>query len=49
MGASLAIAIAARMSMIKLIHSNWRIVNGLIPRVAPPRITIQRQDIFTVS
>ena len=48
-GASLAIAMAARMSIIRLIHSSYRIENGLMPSDAPPRITIQRQDMLTVS
>jgi hypothetical protein len=40
---------AARISITKLIQRSYRIVKGLKPSDAPPRITIHRHEKLTVN
>ena len=48
-GGSVARPIAARVSMMRLIHKSWIILKGELPRVAPPIRTIAQQTMFTQS
>lgn len=48
-GGSVAKLIAARVSIITLIHSNWITVNGELPSDAPPMKTIARHTMLITS
>lgn len=48
-GGSVDKAIAAKVSMIKLIHKSYTALNGDSPIANPPMRTVKRHDIFTVT
>lgn len=48
-GGSVDKAMAANVSMIKLIHKSWTALNGDSPIIIPPMRTVRRQEKLTVT
>jgi hypothetical protein len=48
-GGSVDKAIAAKVSMIRLIHKSYTALNGDSPIANPPISTVKRHEIFTVT
>lgn len=48
-GGSVERAIAAKVSMIKLIHKSWTAESGDSPKIIPPMKTVAKAEMLTVT